>query len=71
MNGSNHGCQSKDNLPSSLKESVKVLVAQLCLTLCNLTDCSPPGSFVHGILQARILEWITMPSSRGTSRPRD
>ena len=36
-----------------------------------LMDCSPPGSFVHGILQARILEWIVMPSSRGSSRPSD
>ena len=34
-------------------------------------DCSPPGSFVHGILQARILEWVAMASSRGSSRPRD
>ena len=33
------------------------LVAQLCLTLCNPMDCSPPGSSVHGILQTRILEW--------------
>ncbi|XDA86997.1 hypothetical protein R6Z07M_016694 [Ovis aries] len=34
-------------------------------------DCSPPGSSVHGVLQTRILEWITMSSSRGSSRPRD
>ena len=34
-------------------------------------DCSPPGSSVHGISQARILEWVVMPSSRGLSRPRD
>ena len=44
---------------------------QLCPTLCELVDCSPPGSSVHGILQARILEWIAMPSSRGPSQPRD
>ena len=37
---------------------LKVLVAQSCLTLCNPIDCSPPGSFVCGILQARILEWV-------------
>ena len=36
---------------------VYALVANLCLTLCNPIDCSPPGSSVHGILQARILEW--------------
>jgi len=34
-------------------------------------DCSPPGSFVHGALQARILEWVALPSSRGSSRSRD
>ena len=44
---------------------------QLCSTLCDPMDCSPPGSSVHGILQARILEWVAMPSSRGSSRPRD
>ena len=36
--------------------------AQLCLPLCDLTDCSPPGSSVHGISQTRILEWIALPS---------
>ena len=41
---------------------------QLCSTLCDPMDCSPPGSSVHGILQARILEWVTMPSS-GSSDP--
>ena len=40
---------------------------QLCLTLCDAMDCSLPGSSVHGILQARILEWVAMPSSRGSS----
>ena len=42
-----------------------------CPTLCDAMDYSPPGSSVHGILQARILEWIVMPSSRGSSWPRD
>ena len=41
-----------------------------CLTLCNPMDCSPPGSPVHGTLQARILEWVAEPSSRGSSQPR-
>ena len=50
---------------------VCVLVAQSCLTLCNPTDCSLPGFSVHGILQARILEWIAIPFSRGTSQPRN
>ena len=44
---------------------------QSCLTLCDPLDYSPPGSSVHWILQARILEWVAMPSSRGSSRPRD
>ena len=44
---------------------------QLCLTLCNPADYSPPGSSVHRFLQARILEWVAMPSSRESSRPRD
>ena len=48
-----------------------MLVAQSCPTLSSPTDCSPPGFSVHGILQVRILEWITLPSSRGSSRPRD
>ena len=43
----------------------------LCPILCGPMDCSPPGSFVHGILQARILERVALPSSRGSSRPRD
>ena len=50
---------------------VCVLVAQLCPTLCNPTNCTPPGSSVHGILQARILEWVAIPFSRGSSWPRD
>ena len=44
---------------------------QPCPTLCTPMDCCPPGSSVHGILQAWILEWIAMPSSRESSRPRD
>ena len=44
---------------------------QSCPTLCDPMDCSPPGSSVHGILQARMLEWAAMPSSRGSSWPRD
>ena len=50
---------------------LKVLVAQSCLTLCDSGDCSPPGASVHGILQARTLEWVAIFSSRGSSRPRD
>ena len=44
-----------------------VLVTQSRLTLCDPMDCSPPGSSVHGILQARTLGWVTISSSRGSS----
>ena len=47
--------------------NVKVLVAQSCPTLCDPMDCSPSVSSVHGILQARILEWVAIPFSRGSS----
>ena len=47
------------------------LVTQMCLTFCDPMDCSLPGSSVHGILQARILEWVAMPSSWGSSQPTD
>ena len=47
------------------------LVAKSCSTLCDPRDCSLPGSSVQGILQARTLEWVAMPSSRGSSQPRD
>ena len=50
---------------------VCVLVTQLCLTLCNPMDCSQPDSSVHGVLQARILKWVVIPFSRGSSWPRD
>ena len=46
-------------------------VAQSCLTLCDPRDCSLPGFSVHGIFQARILEWVTISFSRKSSRPRD
>ena len=48
-----------------------MLVTQSCSTLCDPMDCSPPGSSVPGIFQARILEWVAIPLSRGFSRPRD
>ena len=50
---------------------VCVLIAKLCPTLCDPMDCKPPSSSVHRILQARILEWVTVPFSRGSSQPRD
>ena len=48
-----------------------MLVTQSCLTLCDHMDCCPPGSSVHEILQARILEWVAISFSRGSSQPRN
>ena len=48
---------------------VKVLFDQLCLTLCNPMDCSWPGSPVHGVLQARMLEWVAIPFSGDLPNP--
>ena len=53
------------------KQVVRAKSFQSCPTLCNRMDCSLPSSSVHEILQARILEWIAMPSSKGSSQPRD
>ena len=53
------------------KYEKKVLVTQFCLTLCDPMDCTPPGSSAHGILQAKILEWVAVSYSRGFSQPRD
>ena len=50
---------------------MKVLAAQLCPTLYDPMDCSPPVSSVHGILQAGILEWVVISFSRGSCRPRE
>ena len=54
-----------------VEESAAAWLLQSSLTLCNPIDYSPPGSSVHGILQARVLERVTMSSSRGSSQPRD
>ena len=55
-------------VPQEKKESE---VAQSCLTLCHPMDCSLPGFSVHGIFQARILEWVAVSFSRGLSQLRD
>ena len=62
------GCWQFDLWFLCLIESVSHSV---CPTLCDPTDCSPPGSSVHGILQARIREWVAIPFSRESSQPRD
>ena len=61
-------CFNQDCVPSDCRHA-KLL--QLCPTLCDPVDRNPPGSSVHGILQVRIPERVAMPSSRGTSWPRD
>ena len=55
----------------SLAAAAAAKSLQLCPTLCDPMDCSPPGSSVHGFLRARILKWVVISSSRGSSRPRD
>ena len=64
-----HLAEGEARVPAEMKG--KVLVAQSCSTLCDPMDCSPPGSSVHRISQARILECVAMPFSRGSSQPRD
>ena len=70
-----HPCQGYVWLWQGLSDShsicvcVCVLVAQSCPTLCDSMDYSPPGSSAHGILQARILEWVAIIFSRGSSQP--
>ena len=64
--------QENLNYPNScVFVCVCILVAQSCPTICDSTDCSPPGSPVHGILQARILEWVAISFCKWSSRPRD
>ena len=63
--GQDAGCVSS----GSREEDVKVV--HLCPALCDSMDGSQLGSSVHGILQARMLEWVAVPFSRGSSQPRD
>ena len=79
--GSNHVKSAYQNASEDLAQALKKRLCpftcvhanliQSCLTLCNLMDCSPPDSSAQGNLQARTLEWVAMPSSRGSSWPRD
>ena len=77
------GSSSRTNLTTLINSMVSLSLSlshthththfhtQSCLTVFHPMDCSPPGSTVHGMLQARILEWVAMLSSRGSSQPRD
>ena len=59
-------------LPNRAKpQTVSSLCVRAHLILCDPMDCSPSGSFVHGILQARVLEWVAISFSRGSSQPRN
>ena len=62
---------SDDYLHRLLNECLCAKLLHSCLTLCDSMDCSPPGFSVHMILQARILEWVAISFSRGSSPPRD
>ena len=73
---SNYPKTCHTNFPGAQNVSFSTLnslceVAQSCPTLCDPTDCSLPGSSVHGIFQARVLEWAAISFSRASSRPRD
>ena len=66
-------CSISNPIPDLMNQWVNewVLVAQLCLTLCCPMNCNSPGSSVHGILQARVLEWVAISFFRESSRSRD
>ena len=74
------GCEFSLITQETLRDTVSLInivqacvlqLLQSCLTLCDSIDCNPPACPVHGILQARILEYVAMPSSGGSSQPRD
>ena len=64
-----HKCHSR-GITVILYSPLVCVCAQSSLTVCNPMDCSLPGSSIHGLFQGRILEWVAMPSSRGSSWPR-
>ena len=66
----NRDLRALNGLTQLESQCLACVCAQSCPTLCDSVDCSPPHSSVHGILQARILEWVAMPF-RESSRPRD
>ena len=68
---SSPSCVHKSVPYASISTEVKVIVAQLCRTLCDPMDYRQPGSSVHGILQARLLEWAAISFSGGSSQTRD
>ena len=68
----NAGLKDVEKLDDLIRQSEDALIlAQSCPTLCDPMDCSPPGSSVHEIFQARIMEWVANSFTKGSSRPRD
>ena len=61
--------KKKRKLTQCCKPTVRSLLSQSCPTLCDPLDCSPPGSSVHELFQARVLEWVAISFSRGSSQP--
>ena len=70
-NGLNVKCLVQCVAVQAIHECMRATLLKSYLTLCDSMDCSLPGSSVHGVLQARILQWVAVPSSRGSSRSRD
>ena len=68
---SDHRIMSLPFFLSPISRLCQVKIDQLCLTYCDPMTYSPPSSSVHGILQARVLEWVAIPFSRGSFKPRD
>ena len=68
---SKHSVEDRVFLAALHKSCMYVKLFRSCLTLRHPMDCGPPGSSVHGILQARILEWAVIPFSRGSCQPMD
>ena len=66
-----HSSKNQRFLRTAIHSCMCAKLLQSYLTLCDPIDCSPPGSSVDGIHQARIIEWVVMPPSRGSFRPRD
>ena len=70
-NNCQHNTEFPDFLPSPSKKKKESEVTQSCPTLCDPMDCSLPHSYVYGIFRARVLEWVAISFSTGSSRPRD
>ena len=70
INGA-HASEVEYNTAAFAKACTSAQSFRSCLTLCDPVDCSPPGSSVRGVLQERILEWVAISFSRGSSQPRD